>query len=96
MNEQDGRALLNIQTLNTDSAFTADFLKPKLDSNRQSVIIGGSLEEGFATSLAAACYDLYETYPITLIGMPNWDGFTSLQKKEDFERFPSLFHFSIF
>ena len=91
LNEQDGRALLNIRTLNTDSSFTADFLKPKLDSNRQSVIIGGSLEEGFATSLAVACYNLFETYPITLIGMPNWDAFTSLQKKEDFESFPVYF-----
>jgi Periplasmic binding protein len=91
LNEQDGRALLNIRTLNTDSAFTADFLKPKLDSNRQSVIIGGSLEEGFATSLAVACYNLFETYPITLIGMPNWDAFASLQKKEDFENFPVYF-----
>ena len=91
LNEQDGKALLNIQTLNADSSFTADFLKPKLDSNRQSVIIGGSLDESFATGLAVACYNLFETYPITLIGMPNWDAFASLQKKDDFENFPIYF-----
>ena len=91
LNEQDGKPLLNIQLLNTDSAFVYDILKNKLDSNRQSVIIGGSLDESFATGLATACYNLFETYPITLIGMPNWDGFASLQKKNDFDGFPIYF-----
>ena len=91
LNEQDGKPLLSIQILNTDSTFSSDILKNKLDSNRQSVIIGGSLDESFATGLATACYDLFETYPITLIGMPNWDGFASLQKKNDFDGFPIYF-----
>jgi hypothetical protein len=91
LNEQDGKPLLNIQLLHTDSSFSSDILKNKLDSNRQSVIIGGSLDESFATGLAAACYNLFETYPITLIGMPNWDGFASLQKKNDFDGFPIYF-----
>lgn len=91
LNEQDGKPLLNIQTLNTDSIFTTAVLQPKLDSNRQCVIIGGSLDEYFAKNLAAACYNLYPSYPITLIGMPNWDGFASLYKKEAFENFPIHF-----
>jgi len=80
LNEQDGRPLLNIKTLITDSV-TSDFLMPKLDSNRQAVLIGGSLEENFAASLATACNDLHESYPLLLIGMPNWDGFVSLHKR---------------
>jgi hypothetical protein len=88
LNEPDGRPLLNIQTLNTDSIFTTAALQSKLDSNRQCIIIGGSLDEDFAKPLAAACYKLFPAYPITLIGMPNWDGFTSLKKKADFEDFP--------
>jgi hypothetical protein len=91
LNEQDGKALLNIQTINKDSLLTADFLKPKLDSNRQTVIIGGSLEESFATELTLACYNLTPAYPITLIGMPNWDGFASLKRKSDFQNFPIYF-----
>jgi hypothetical protein len=92
LNEQDGKALLHIQTLNTDSSFTATVLKSKLDSNRQSVIIGASLDESFADSLATACYELYYSpYPITLIGMPNWDAFTSLRKKDDLNNFPIYF-----
>lgn len=91
LNEQDGRALLNIQTLETDSVFTTAALQPKLDSNRKCIIIGGSLDENFAKNLASACYELFPSYPITLIGMPNWDGFTSLYKKEMYENFPIHF-----
>jgi len=91
LNEQDGRKLLNIQTINTDSLAASDFLKNKLDSNRHSVILGASLDESFATGLAAACYNLHTKYPLTLIGMPNWDGFTSLQKKDEFDNFPIYF-----
>ncbi len=90
LNEQDGKPLLTIKTINSDSV-TAEFLQPKLDSNRQTIIIGGSLEENFAASLATACFDLSSQYRITLIGMPNWDGFASLQKRDSYEGFPINF-----
>jgi ABC-type branched-subunit amino acid transport system substrate-binding protein len=88
LNEQDGRALLNIQTLNTDSNFTSAVLQNKLDSNRKNIIIGGSLDETFAKNISIACKNLTPTYNVTLIGMPNWDGFSSLRKKGEFEEFP--------
>jgi hypothetical protein len=88
LNEPDGKPLLNIQTLNTDSVFTTASIQNKLDSNRQCIVIGGSLDEEFAAGLASACYNLYPAYPVTLIGMPNWDGFASLKKKADYEDFP--------
>jgi hypothetical protein len=91
LNEQDGKPLLKIQTISIDSTFSSDLLKNKLDSNRQSVIIGGSLDENFASLLATSCNDLHTSYPITLIGMPNWDGFKSLMNKDDLEDFPIYF-----
>ena len=91
MNEQDGKQLLSIQTLNFDSTISSNFLKSKLDSNRQTVIIGGSLDETFAMSLAGAAYSLFQQYPITLIGMPNWDAFKGFTKKDVFEDFPIYF-----
>jgi len=91
INEQDGKPLLTIQTLNFDSTLNSDILKKKLDSNRSSIIIGGSLDENFAVKLAHACDDLDEEYPLTLIGMPNWDGFKSFAKKEEFDGFPVYF-----
>jgi ABC-type branched-subunit amino acid transport system substrate-binding protein len=86
LNEQDGKALLNIQTLTADSGFTAAMLQPKLDSNRKNIIIGASLDVDFAKSITTACFDLQPAYPITLFGMPNWDGFTALRR--DFKDFP--------
>ena len=87
INEQDGKPLLSIQTVNFDSSMNSDFLKKKLDSNRQSVIIGGSLDERFAINLATACYDLQNIYPMTLIGMPNWDGFKTFLNKDNLPGF---------
>ena len=89
MNDQDGKAFLNIQKINFDSSFTYETLKKKLDTTRKIVIIGGSLEENFATDLADACKEFNDHYNnVTLVGMPNWDGFKALLKKEDFEDFP--------
>ncbi|MEP7141628.1 MAG: ABC transporter substrate-binding protein [Ferruginibacter sp.] len=90
-NEPDHKSLIDIQTINLDSSFSSAYLKKKLDSNHQSIIIGASLDENFAATLTAACYDLHQTYPIILIGMPNWDGFKSLMRKDQFEDFPVYF-----
>ncbi|MEN9570292.1 MAG: hypothetical protein RL172_1523 [Bacteroidota bacterium] len=91
MNEQDGKPLLQIQTLNFDSTVSVALLKATIDSNRQSVIIGGSLDEKFAIYLTNSCYSLYQKYPLTLIGMPNWDGFKGLLKPDTYQDFPVYF-----
>lgn len=91
MNEQDGKPLLPIETLNLDNNLTAAYLGSKLDSNRTSVIIGASLDETFATNIAKACFELNKTYPIHLIGMPNWDNFASLYNKKELADFPIYF-----
>lgn len=87
-NEQDGKPLLNIQTLNFENNLTAALLKTKLDSNSNNLIIGASLDETFASNIVGACQALHTTYPITLIGMPTWDGFASLNKKVEHNEFP--------
>jgi len=91
INEQDGKPLLNIQTLNFDSTINPAFIKTRLDSNQQSVIIGASLDESFAVELAKAVNSLHEHYPLTLMGMPNWDGFKAFTKRQNFENFPIFF-----
>lgn len=91
LNEPDGKPLIDIQTINVDSSISAAALQAKLDSTRQTIIIGASLDEGFAAGLTTACYRLREKFTITLLGMPNWDGFKSLLKKDEFEDFPIYF-----
>ena len=88
INEQEGKPLLQIETLNADDILNAGFLKSKLDSNRTSVIIGGSLDEIFAGKITKASFELRKTYPITLIGMPNWDNFSSLYNRKNLADFP--------
>jgi len=91
MNEQDGKPLLVMETINVDENLTTAFLKSKLDSNRKNVIIGGSLDETFAGNIAKACYEINKSYPITLIGMPNWDNFSALYNKKAMPGFPVYF-----
>lgn len=90
INEPDGKPLLDIRTINfNDSNFY--ILKSKLDSNSKNIIIGGSLDEAFAMDLANEAYSLKNTYPVTLIGMPNWDAFKSWNKKNSLVDFPVFF-----
>lgn len=91
INGQEGKPLLDIQTLNFDSIVSPGLLKHRLDSTRQTVIIGGSLDEIFATNLTTACFELHQSYPITLLGMPNWDNFKALVKKDKYADFPIYF-----
>lgn len=92
LNERNGKPMLEIRTLNLDSTVEAGKIKSSLDTIRQSIIIGASLDEAFATSLATSCYNLHEDrYKITLIGMPNWDGFKGLFKKDALDDFPVYF-----
>ncbi|MEO7522907.1 MAG: hypothetical protein ABIT58_02370 [Ferruginibacter sp.] len=90
LNKPDGKSLVNIQTVNIDSTF--NIIKYKLDTTKQNIIIGGSLDEDFAYHLAAALAPLKKKYDITLIGMPNWDGFQSFNgTKKSVTDFPIYF-----
>lgn len=63
-----------------DSFNTADLLN-KLDSNRQNLIICGTLNEAFAMNIMKAL-SANPNYPSIVVGMPNWDGFRDLTKPE--------------
>lgn len=64
---------LNYKTVQMQDNFTAEQLLPLLDSNRQNVVICGSLDEKFGTNLIKAL-DQSPAYQIVAIGMPTWDG----------------------
>ena len=78
INGTEGKPLLNIQTINFEDDFSK--LVNSLDSNRKTIIIGGSLNETFASGLVNVLYPLKGSYPLEIIGMPNWDGFSFLKK----------------
>ncbi|MDQ6756508.1 MAG: ABC transporter substrate-binding protein, partial [Bacteroidota bacterium] len=90
-NEQEGKPMLNIQTINIDSSISPTYLKLRLDSTRNTVIIAGSLDESFAKTITDACYAIRKNYAVTLIGMPNWDAFKIFQTKNAYKDFPVHF-----
>jgi hypothetical protein len=91
LNEQEGKPLLNIQTITFDSTFSAFSFKKKLDSNHTTIIIGASLDEEFAQNLADFCYSIKKNYPLVLIGMPNWDGIKPFTKEDSYKDFAIRF-----
>jgi hypothetical protein len=88
INIAEGKPLLKIKTIMQDSSISSFGLKNLVDTTKPMVIIGASLDETFAKKLADACYPIHKTNALKLIGMPNWDGFKSLQKKNVFKDFP--------
>lgn len=64
------------------AAFDVNRLTRVLDSNRKTVCIAGSLDEAFGIRLAQNLASVTGTYPLTLIGMPTWDGITEFTKNE--------------
>lgn len=91
INVLDGKPRLNINILNVDSSVSSAWLKRRIDTTVASVIIGGTLREAFARNITDACYAINKNHPVTLIGMPNWDGFRSLLQGDEFLGFPILY-----
>ena len=88
INTAEGKPLLNIKTIMTDSSISSYSLLNRIDTTQPAVIIGASLDEGFAKNLADACYPIQKKHPLILIGMPNWDAFKSLTKTDHYKDFP--------
>jgi hypothetical protein len=91
INSKEGKPLLNIKTIMVDSTISSYSLLNRIDTTHTAVIIGASLDEDFAKSLADACYPIQKKHSLVLIGMPNWDGFRSLFKKDAYTDFPIRF-----
>lgn len=72
---------LKLQFEEIGSDFTAQRVTSTLDSNYKSVCIAGSLDENFGSRLLQTLAPLSPSYPLTVVGMPTWDGL-NLTKSE--------------
>ena len=88
INTSEGKPLLNMRTIMIDSTISTYSLLNRIDSTQPAVIIGASLDEDLAKSVADACYPIQKNHQLILIGMPNWDGFRSLYNKDAYKDFP--------
>ncbi|MDX1937063.1 MAG: amino acid ABC transporter substrate-binding protein [Flavihumibacter sp.] len=73
---------LNFKYVYIDEANPITNLQKQLDSNRLSVLIAGSMDENFGRLVAQQASLLKPVYENVLVGMPTWETFTDLNKKE--------------
>lgn len=67
-------APLKINFVDAGSGVDAMRLSYYLDSTKKNSCIAGSLDEAFGNNLVQQLSQVAKTYPLTLIGMPTWDG----------------------
>ncbi len=72
---------LRIKTVEMVDSLNQQTLLASLDSNRNNVLICGSLNEPFGNAIVKTLAD-NKDYKGTAIGMPTWDGFKDLTKPE--------------
>ncbi|OYU55548.1 MAG: hypothetical protein CFE25_11565 [Chitinophagaceae bacterium BSSC1] len=72
---------LRIKTVDMVDSLNQQSLLAGLDSNRNNVLICGSLNEPFGNAIVKTLSD-NKDFKGTVIGMPTWDGFKDLAKPE--------------
>lgn len=70
---------LKIKTVELTDSFSTAQVISYLDSNKQNVIICGSLNDNFGTTLSRALGSA-KNYRVIAIGMPTWDGIRDIGK----------------
>lgn len=73
-NARGGKLAVKPVIVDLPTAITKDNIITKLDSTKQNFIIGGSLNDVFASKLVKALSTLPAKYKYKIIGMPTWDG----------------------
>ncbi len=73
---------LKIKYIDLIDSFTVNQLRSQLDSNIQTLCIAGSLDENFGKRLVQQLASLRKQYPVTVMGMPTWDGIKDFSKSE--------------
>lgn len=73
---------LKLKYVDLIDSFNVNQLKAQLDSNRNTVCIAGTLDAAFGRRLAQQLASISKSYPMTLIGMPTWDGVRDFTRPE--------------
>ncbi|MEP7376329.1 MAG: ABC transporter substrate-binding protein [Chitinophagaceae bacterium] len=73
---------LKLRYIELSDNFTGEQLKTYLDSTHNSLCIAGSLDMNFGRQLAMQLASISKSYPITLMGMPTWDGIKEFSKPD--------------
>lgn len=79
--KSNGGVPLKIKYINLDEGITRDSLASLLDTAVKTVCIAGTLDDFYGKGLATNLAALSATYPCVLFGMPNWENWKELEKK---------------
>ena len=71
---------LKIKTVELPDSFTTAQVTGYLDSNRQNIVICGSLNEAFGLSLTRSLNEAKNSYRSIAAGMPTWDALKDIDK----------------
>jgi hypothetical protein len=64
---------LKIKYVDLIDSFTISQVRAQLDSNKQTLCIAGTMDDGFGKRLTQYLSILKKQYPVTVMGMPTWD-----------------------
>jgi ABC-type branched-subunit amino acid transport system substrate-binding protein len=73
---------LKLKYVDLTDSFTVNQLKAQLDSTVQTICIAGSLDENFGKRLVKQLASIKKQYPVSIMGMPTWDGIKEFNKPE--------------
>ncbi|RYY59262.1 MAG: amino acid ABC transporter substrate-binding protein [Chitinophagaceae bacterium] len=76
------QAPLKLKYVELADSFTVYQLRAQLDSNKKSLCIAGSLDMNFGKRLSAQLASISKRYPLTIMGMPTWDGIREFSRPE--------------
>ena len=82
LNQSPGGGVMKYKRVVLEDQFSLTDISSKLDSNKQNVIIAGSLDENFGKKLLTTCLGLSKSYPVNIVGMPSWEGMGDLSRNE--------------
>jgi hypothetical protein len=82
LNQSPGGGVMKYKQVILPDYFTMADITAKLDSNRQNVIIAGSLDENFGKNLVYACATMSKSYKTNIVGMPTWAGIKDFTRSE--------------
>ncbi|HEX6913923.1 MAG TPA: ABC transporter substrate-binding protein, partial [Chitinophagaceae bacterium] len=73
---------LHINYVEVSDQFNPAEIISRLDSNKTNVVIGASLNEGFASNLVKTLSSIKASYNSIAIGMPTWDNIKEFNRPE--------------
>lgn len=73
---------LKFKYVELPDSFNVNQLRAHLDSTKKSLCVAGSLDMNFGRRLSAQLASIYKRYPLTILGMPTWDGIREFTRPE--------------